>query len=91
MPKEIINSAYYGQEVRDANTGETHPAESTHFHVGWSKDGNQVEVAVINSLVKSEHPGDTSAGWFMQVDREGCNRAIRALRKARDAAFGRDE
>ena len=90
MPKEIINSAYYGQEVT-AVDGTKHPAESTRFHVGWSKDGNQVEVAVINSLVKSEHPGDTSAGWFMQVDREGCNRAIRALRKARDAAFGRDE
>lgn len=88
MPKEIINSAYYGQEVTDADG--THPAEPTRLHVGWTKN-RHVEVAVINSLVESAHPGDAAGGWFMQVDREGCNRAIRALRKARDDAFGRDE
>jgi hypothetical protein len=30
-------------------------------------------------------------GWFVTLDRDGCNRMIRALRKARDAAYGRDE
>ena len=64
--------------------------EPTHLHVGWTKDLD-VQVGVINTDIKSKHPGDTSAGWFMQLDRAGCNRAIRALRKARDDAFGRDE
>ena len=32
-----------------------------------------------------------SAGFHMTIDRDGCNRAIKLLRKARDGAFGRDE
>ena len=91
MPKEIINSAYYGQEVNDPATGTLVRVEPTHLHVGWTKDREHVEVAVLNTDIKSEHPGDTRQGWFMQIDREGCNRAIRALRKARDDAYGRDE
>lgn len=30
-------------------------------------------------------------GWFATLDRDGCNRMIRALRRARDSAFGKDE
>jgi hypothetical protein len=30
------------------------------------------------------------AGWFVQLDRDGCNRLIRTLRRARDQAFGAD-
>ena len=30
------------------------------------------------------------SGWFVPLTRDGCNRMIRALRKARDAAFGAD-
>lgn len=29
-------------------------------------------------------------GWHITLNRDQCNRAIRALRKARDAAFGAD-
>lgn len=32
-----------------------------------------------------------SDGLYVGLDRTGCNRVIRLLRKARDAAFGRDE
>ena len=32
-----------------------------------------------------------SGGLYMQLDRDGCNRLIRNLRRARDQAFGRDE
>lgn len=91
MPKEIINSMYYGQEVLDVETGTPVRVEPTHLHVGWTKEHNHVEVAVINTDIKPEHPGDSRQGWFMQLDRAGCNRAIRALRRARDDAFGRDE
>jgi hypothetical protein len=91
MPKEIINSRYYGQEVPAIDGGSPIRVEPTHLHVGWTKDREHVEVAVINTDIKSEHPGDMSPGWFMQLDRAGCNRAIRALRKARDDAFGHDE
>lgn len=91
MPKEIVNSKYYGQEVLDVNTGLSVRVEPTHLHVGWTKDREHVEVAVINTDIRSEYPGDTTQGWFMQLDRDGCNRAIKAIRKARDDAFGRDQ
>lgn len=91
MPKEIIESSYYDQLLVDVNTGKSVRAEPTYMHVGWTKDHKHVEVAVINRDIKVEFPGDTREGWFMQMDREGCNRAIKALRKARDDAFGRDQ
>lgn len=90
MPKEIINSMYYGKEVPAAD-GSLVRIEPTHLHVGWTKDHEHVEIAVINTDIVAEHPSDERQGWFMQLDRAGCNRAIRALRKARDDAFGRDE
>jgi hypothetical protein len=31
------------------------------------------------------------AGWHVTLDREGINRLIRSLRKARDSVYGRDE
>lgn len=31
-----------------------------------------------------------SAGWWVHLDREGCNALIKKLRKARDSAYGRD-
>lgn len=39
---------------------------------------------------RSVGPGEPFDGWFVTLDRDGCNRAIRALRKARDAAYGPD-
>ena len=30
-------------------------------------------------------------GWYVSLDRNGLNRMIRTLRKARDQAYGRDE
>lgn len=36
-------------------------------------------------------PGVPLYGVWADLDRAGCNRLIRTLRKARDAAFGRDE
>jgi hypothetical protein len=36
-------------------------------------------------------PGVSYTGLWVTLDRYGCNRLIRALRKARDSAFGRDE
>ncbi len=34
--------------------------------------------------------GEPFTGWFATLDREGCNRLIRSVRKARDAAYGVD-
>jgi hypothetical protein len=64
--------------------------------VTWGM-GTYVQLASVNehsTLMLEE--GDTPktaapfSGWFVTLDRDGINRAIRALRKARDSAFGAD-
>lgn len=35
-----------------------------------------------------DNPEGLFAGWHVTLDRDGCNRLIRAVRQARDAAFG---
>ena len=55
-------------------------------HVGWVK-GRSVEIGVASFDPSREMPND---GVFMSLDRDGINRLIRTLRKARDAAYGSD-
>lgn len=52
-------------------------------------DDEQRGRALLNSLDVLSH--NQYAGLWCTLDRQGCNRMIRILRKARDAAFGRDE
>ena len=53
--------------------------------VGWERQGSvQVGVDLEESVV-----GET--GLWSSLNRTGCNDLIRVLRRARDAAFGRDE
>lgn len=56
------------------------------LQISWGTDG--IQVATVNPAAPA---GTTKEGFFVDLDREGCNRAIRTLRKARDQAFGRDE
>lgn len=52
--------------------------------IGWGNGDNSLQTAT------STDPDGSGAEW-VTLDRAGANRAIRALRRARDAAFGRDE
>lgn len=65
---------------------------ANHQPDGW------VQLATVNQrstlTLPGDNPGDPDQpfdGWRVTLDRDGINRAIRSLRKARDAAFGRDE
>lgn len=88
MPKEIIYNKY-------GNT----PENSEFVHIGWDRDCH-VEVATVSphGRLMAYDPetktyvqmGDTP-GWFIQLDRHGINEMIRVLRRARDAAYGKDE
>lgn len=49
----------------------------------WSNDSNYA--IALNRMVAVY-----SEGWYCQLDRNGINRLIRTLRKARDAAYGSD-
>ena len=83
MPKELIHSKY-GPEI------EGQP-ESV-LHIGWTRDHEHVEAAVLMPDGRPLKPSTPEGnGWFVQLDRAGINRAIRALRAARDQAYGRDE
>jgi hypothetical protein len=60
-----------------------------HVEIGWTRNLPDVSMASINDSV-GEGPWDPARGWFAHLDREGVNRLIRSLRKARDQAFGAD-
>lgn len=70
--------------------------------VGWGP-GTWVQVGTTNAqspLVWPAQSEDRSEvppaapepflGWFVTLDRDGANRLIRAVRRARDEAFGAD-
>jgi hypothetical protein len=66
--------------------------------VGWRPDG-YVQVGIeshegipLSKLLSGpdgESPADFTGLWGT-FDRDGCNRLIRAIRKARDSAYGAD-
>lgn len=56
------------------------------IHVGWVK-GRFVEIGAASFDPSRELPTN---GVFMSLDRDGINRLIRSLRKARDQAYGAD-
>lgn len=62
--------------------------DDTALRVGWSREAEYVQVAVVK--LDTAPDGDNSTP-HLQLDRAGINAAIRTLRRARDAAFGRDE
>lgn len=101
MPKEFIENRYFGQFAVDHVACEHTPGEddgdckgtkvpldSSVIKVGWSKEMEHVEIAVLPT-VDDEHFSERV--WYTQFDRRGINRLIKVLRKARDDAYGRDE
>lgn len=85
MPKENINDMI---------------TDGFRLEVAWNliPGSGYVQVASVNRSSELTLPGDNPGepdqqfdGWRVTLDRDGINRAIRSLRRARDAAFGRDE
>jgi hypothetical protein len=57
--------------------------------VGW-RSGSDVQIATTTRTAN----GDAEPAWggqWIDLDRNGVNHLIRALREARDRAYGRDE
>jgi hypothetical protein len=80
MPKENINSDLDG---------------GTRVEVSWAHDRYvQLTTAMKRTVAGSqEHPEfDTyDTGAYVSLDRYGINRLIQVLRRARNAAYGKDE
>lgn len=87
MPKELIHDLYYDHDDDEVSAG-----SPTVLRIGWSKEAGHVEIATVAPEgLELDTSLPEANGWFVQLSREGINRAIRALRKARDDAFGKDE
>lgn len=90
MPKEIINDKNYQREVpvlsNDGSvTNGTHIMSTCFLAVGWNKDAADVQLSV-----RHDDDPDGFESTYLTLDRDGINRLIRSLRKARDQAFGSD-
>ena len=85
MPKEIV---FQKDQHGDPAT------QDSVVRVGWNKVGSYVELATVNPTSKEPLDpitmGGEGYGWYVLLDRDGINRLIRTLRKARDQAFGAD-
>ena len=81
MPKENINS-----DLID-DTGKA----VTRAELSWKADPGWVQITTsMQSSGTVDVPDGYETGAYVQLNREACNRLIRALRKARDAAYGAD-
>jgi hypothetical protein len=77
MPKEVI----------DCSKSD----ERSYVQVGWDRSGS-VQLATMRCEPSNSEDGTlTDAGMFVDLHRVQINDLIRQLRRARDAAFGRDE
>lgn len=86
MPKVVIDDRFTGHDDDAVAAG-----SPSQLKIGWSKEAEHVEVATIAPDDMVLHPTPEGNGWFVQMDRSSINRAIRALRQARDDAFGKDQ
>lgn len=90
MPKEFINCEDYGREVTFIGPSGEREAGAMPTVAGcvvWNKEVGHVAVRIVD---RQKDP-DGFEALNLNLDREGINRMIRFLRKARDDAFGRDE
>lgn len=94
MPKNIIipetSDIFWIDEKGNNQTskppaGESHNLYQSGIHIGWGK--NHVEVGVIDFEISTQNIFDSV---IIPMDRKAINDFIHALRRARDAAFGKD-
>lgn len=57
--------------------------------IGWERDHGEVQIGVLQGGDFDEGTEDRP-GFYVSLDRNAINRAIRVLRRARDAAYGAD-
>lgn len=84
MPKELIYNPHILDGVPDHEVVE-------HVAVGWTPDRDvQIGVAFARAGVAMDGAEEPIPSVWMDIDRAGINRLIHSLRKARDAAYGKD-
>jgi hypothetical protein len=95
--REYIYGDTNGQSYVPYEEGHAEPGQRrTHWdpRLEITHIAGTVQVGIVPPSDKSTDDGglwDPNDGRFMCLSRDGINRAIRALREYRDAAYGRDE
>lgn len=61
--------------------------------LSWGRDRGEVQLAtlLVSPSTHTRFTEEVEGGWFINLDRQGINKLIRDLRRARDQAFGKDE
>lgn len=70
------------------------PNDPSTVTVGWHRDGGAVQLATLRPVhYPTEPPAGSPVddGQYVDLSRQQINDLIRNLRRARDAAYGRDE
>ena len=104
MPKEYTyaNTRPYGDDFPGRSVAEVSwSREAEHVQLGTlcihEATGERWIPDWVTGLIPPEKAGSVPShvfaqdGWFIDLDRQGINKLIRDLRRARDQAFGRDE
>lgn len=88
MPKETIHDEAGLYDVAVGwNRDTSHVQLGTVIH----QDPDKAEVTLPALLKTWQDEGDHHTGLWATLDRDGINRLIRSLRRARDQAYGKDE
>lgn len=83
MPKEYIDSTMPHMTANGV------VIDSFRVKVTWDKETGDVQIATLDP--GNEYAYDATGGYYVDLDRQGINRLIKVLRRARDQAFGKDE
>lgn len=87
MPKENVNDLVTPGFRAEVGWG------TSHVQVGTTNAASPFRFpppALTEGGLSMDDEGEPFEGWFVTLDRDGCNRMIRALRTARDKAYGAD-
>jgi hypothetical protein len=87
MPKEHIYARDFAMQHRDMD-GNKVPVDYTAAKLSWDKDSENVSLAVVN--MEGDPDGMDPTVKYLNLNRNGINRLITNLRRARDAAYGKD-
>lgn len=79
MPREYIN------DKDEAGSKDPLPFAA----IGWERESGHVQLGVLQGGDVDEGKQDRP-GFYVSLNRNAINRAIRILRRARDAAYGAD-
>lgn len=100
MPKELIYGEPWGPPTHDADgrpiTFSPQPQQVPVVEIRWSREAGDVQVCTREHKHEVPGPDEQSPipseyGYYATLDRRAINDLIRHLRRARDAAFGKDE